>query len=586
MASFRIFLILSLISIILLSTVIPSITTNDGEDDEDLRYLEEIEDKSVGSAPLPDLSDSDDDQFHGDVDSDEIGEESESEQDLHDLDPDTYKVPVFDDKDVVVLTGGNFSDFIGKNKYVVVEFYAPWCGHSQALAPEYAAAATELKGEGVVLAKVDATEEDELAQKYDLQGFPTVYLFVEGEHKPYTAARNKEAIVTWIRKNTGPGLFNVTTLDDAERILTSRSKVVLGYLNFLVGPESDELAAASKLLDDISVYQTVNPDVANLFHIDPQVKRPALVLVKREAEKISHFDGQFVKTAISEFVISNKLPLVTTFNRDNAPSIFESSIKNHLLLFATLNISEKLIPVFQEAAKLFKGKLISIYVQVDDEDTGRPVANFFGLSGDGPSILAYSGTDARKFAMDGDVTLDNIKAFAEDFLEDRIKPYYKSDPIPETNDEDVKVVVANSFDKIVLDESKDVLLQIYAPWCGHCRSLEPIYKKLAKHLRGIDSLVIAKMDGTTNEHPGARKTGFPTVLFFPAGNKSSDPIKVDTEHSVVAYYKFLKKHASIPFKLQKPFSTPKGKPASGHETKSSDSKDSDKISSASTKEEL
>lgn len=103
------------------------------------------------------------------------------------------------------------------------------------------------------------------------------------------------------------------------------------------------------------------------------------------------------------------------------------------------------------------------------------------------------------------------------------------------NDGDVKIVVGNNFDDIVLDESKDVLLevchcnprnkihksigisffvrtqfnvrcviQIYAPWCGHCQALEPTYNKLAKHLRGIESLVIAKMDGTTNEHPRAK----------------------------------------------------------------------------------
>jgi protein disulfide-isomerase A1 len=47
-------------------------------------------------------------------------------------------------------------------------------------------------------------------------------------------------------------------------------------------------------------------------------------------------------------------------------------------------------------------------------------------------------------------------------------------------------------------------MQIYAPWCGHCQTLEPTYNKLAKHLRGIDSLVIAKMDGTNNEHPRAK----------------------------------------------------------------------------------
>nr|KJB20272.1 hypothetical protein B456_003G141300 [Gossypium raimondii] len=579
MASFRFFIAISLVSLILISTLTPSISKtakNDNvelDDDEDLRFLEETEGKKDAAPSHSHFNEEDDgDDEYPDLDDEEFG----NYHDFDDSDSDPYKEPEIDDKDVVVLKEGNFSDFIEKNKFVMVEFYAPWCGHCQALAPEYAAAATELKG-----------EENELAQEYDVQGFPTVYFFVDGEHKPYPGARNKEAIVTWIKKKIGPGISNITTIDEAERILTSESKVALGYLNSLVGPESEEIAAASRLQDDVSFYQTVNPDVAKLFHLDPQVKRPALVLVKMEAEKINYFDGRFVKTAISEFVFSNKLPLITIFTRESAPSIFESDIKKQILMFAALNISEKYLPSFQEAAKSFKGKLIFVYVQVDNEDFGRPVADYFGVSGDGPKLLAYTGNDdARKFVFDGEVTLDKIKAFGEDFLEDRLKPFYKSEPIPETNDGDVKVVVGNNFDEIVLDESKDVLLEIYAPWCGHCQALEPTYNKLAKHLRGIDSLVIAKMDGTTNEHPRAKSDGFPTILFFPAGNKSFDPITVDTDRTVVAFYKFLKKHASIPFKLQKPVSAPKAEAASTPETKGEESKESDKSSNGGLKDEL
>jgi protein disulfide-isomerase A1 len=41
---------------------------------------------------------------------------------------------------------------------------------------------------------------------------------------------------------------------------------------------------------------------------------------------------------------------------------------------------------------------------------------------------------------------------------------------------------------------------VYAPWCGHCKKLEPEYNRLGEVLQNIPSIVIAKMDGTKNEH--------------------------------------------------------------------------------------
>ncbi|XP_048536871.1 protein disulfide isomerase-like 1-4 [Triticum urartu] len=525
--------------------------------DIDLEYLIKNAglDDSTPSTPTDDPEDGAPD-FPGldadyDEDEDLFGDDDGPEED-------SSHPSAADEAHVLLLTAANFTAVLAARRHVMVEFYAPWCGHCRALAPHYAAAASALAEQGVdvALAKVDATEDHDLAQAHDVQGYPTLLFFIDGVPRDYSGERTKDAIVAWISKKLGPAVQNLTAVDEAEKVVTGDDVAVLAFLDHLSGAHSDELAAASRLEDTISFYQTTSPDVAKLFHIDPEAKRPSIVLLKKEEEKLTVFDGEFRASAIAEFVSANKIPLITTLTQETAPAIFDNPIKKQILLFAVAKESSKFLPIIKETAKSFKGKLLFVFVERDNEEVGEPVANYFGITGHETTVLAYTGNeDAKKFFFSGEISLDTIKEFAQDFLEDKLTPSYKSDPVPESNDEDVKVVVGKSLDQIVLDESKDVLLEVYAPWCGHCQSLEPIYNKLAKYLRGIDSLVIAKMDGTNNEHPRAKPDGFPTILFYPAGKKSFEPITFEGDRTVVEMYKFLKKHAAIPFKLKRPDSS-------------------------------
>ena len=112
-------------------------------------------------------------------------------------------------------------------------------------------------------------------------------------------------------------------------------------------------------------------------------------------------------------------------------------------------------------------------------------------------------------------------------------------------------MVGKTFDKIVKDKTKDVLIEMYAPWCGHCKQLEPIYKKLAKKLQSEKNLVIAKMDATANEVPDTYKVeGFPTIYFAPSDKKDS-PLKFDGGRTVEDFEKYLKEHGTVSFKSGK-----------------------------------
>lgn len=112
------------------------------------------------------------------------------------------KKPPSSDKNVLVLDDKNFDETIFKSKEMfIVAFYAPWCGHCQKLLPEWNAAATQLKGQ-IKLAKVDATVNQQLASRYQIQGYPTIKIFPPGDKtnsniEEYNGPRDEDGIVQY-----------------------------------------------------------------------------------------------------------------------------------------------------------------------------------------------------------------------------------------------------------------------------------------------------------------------------------------------------------------------------------------------------
>eukprot|EP00123_Amoebidium_parasiticum_P010799 comp20331_c0_seq1/m.25594 comp20331_c0_seq1/g.25594 ORF comp20331_c0_seq1/g.25594 comp20331_c0_seq1/m.25594 type:complete len:552 (-) comp20331_c0_seq1:375-2030(-) len=107
------------------------------------------------------------------------------------------------DTKVVVLTASNAADVLSANPLVMIKFYAPWCGHCKAMAPAYHDASRQLAADGskVVLATVNCDEHRALCQENGVTGFPTLFLFTNGQKgEKYSGQRTVTAISEYVRK--------------------------------------------------------------------------------------------------------------------------------------------------------------------------------------------------------------------------------------------------------------------------------------------------------------------------------------------------------------------------------------------------
>ncbi len=119
---------------------------------------------------------------------------------------------------------------------------------------------------------------------------------------------------------------------------------------------------------------------------------------------------------------------------------------------------------------MYKSDLIFSHSEIS-QNLGQRLCEFIGVtSADIDSVRAIKFKDGNllKYAIIN-FDFDSLNKFVQDFKDDKLEPYLKSDEIPATNNQPVKVVVGKNFEEIVLNNDNHVLLEAYAPWCGHCK---------------------------------------------------------------------------------------------------------------------
>lgn len=434
---------------------------------------------------------------------------------------------------VLELNNDNTKRAIDGNEYVLVLGYTPWCARSAELMPKFAEAATALKelGSPLLMAKIDAERYPKIASTLEIKGFPTLLLFVNGTSQPYTGGFSAEELVIWARKKTGVPIIRISSDAEASHFLKKHSMFVVGLFEKFEGSDYDEFTKAAEMDNEIQFVETSNAEIAK--HLFPNFKPTSLFLglVKREPEKYTEYEGTFSTDGIMQFLDDNKFPLITELTELNAARVYSSTNKLQVLIIAEPDDFKKLVEPLQDVARKFKSKIMFIFVDIREDNLAKPFLTMFGLEESKDSVVvSFNYSSSLKYLLESDTTPTSIEDFCSGLLSETVSPYYKSQPIPDNKNMSILTVVGKTFDELILNSPENILLEIYTPWCITCETTSKQMEKLAKHFKGLDNLIFARVDAFLNEHPKLQVDDYPTLLFYSADDKTN-PIPLPTKSS-------------------------------------------------------
>eukprot|EP00168_Porphyra_purpurea_P019985 TRINITY_DN81_c0_g1_i2.p1 TRINITY_DN81_c0_g1~~TRINITY_DN81_c0_g1_i2.p1 ORF type:complete len:523 (+),score=204.04 TRINITY_DN81_c0_g1_i2:185-1753(+) len=464
------------------------------------------------------------------------------------------------DDAVVSLTTKTFDDVVAKESLVLVKFTAPWCGHCQALTEPFAAAASDLK-DTAVLADVDATAEEKLAEKYEIQGFPTIKMFVNGSFlTDYKGDRSTAAIVSFVKRATLPPFED---LADAAAVKTFAEAAAA----------ADETTAVYAVAPTDEVTTAFRAAVFALRDTFPDTMKFASVASAAAAAELAGDSGKTIKVGdivvvsadksveikpdgdqgIDAWVKALAVPVFAEFSQANS-ELYTEGEKAVAVIFTKSNKKEgKGVAEMEKLAIANKGNSKLNFAYVDNSELSQ-FSDYLGLKSVVPQIAIYSFASDVKFLMPEESRGDKfteaaLSAWIKEYLDGKLVPLKKSQPIPESNDGPIKEVVGDTWESVVEDTEKDVLIMTHAEWCGHCKAAMPKLEAAAKALSGVSTVVIARMDGTENDAPEAYKAkGFPTIHFFSAG-KEQKGMEYDGGRTAREFVAYLKEHATHKFEF-------------------------------------
>jgi protein disulfide-isomerase len=206
-----------------------------------------------------------------------------------------------------------------------VKFYAPWCGHCQALAPSWKEMAKEMK-DILNVGEVNCEVESRLCEDARVSAFPTMYFFRGGQRVEYTGLRGLGDLLSYTKKAVGPG-SSIEDVDAATFKELEQTEEVLFLYFYDDATTSEDFRAMDRLtlslVGHARIVKTSSAALAGRFKISTW---PRLLVVRDE--RASYYNALAPKDmrdfrAVLAWMQTVWLPIVPELTASNAREIMD-----------------------------------------------------------------------------------------------------------------------------------------------------------------------------------------------------------------------------------------------------------------------
>jgi len=407
----------------------------------------------------------------------------------------------------------------------------------------------------VPFARIDCTKNEKTCQDHKVDSYPAVILFREGkEPVKFAGTRTATEIVNFVVKKTSSPLIPLLTVEDIDNFIIHEPSIV-GFFSSESDPKYakfEEIASRPEFeTSHFSVVIGPSKDTLNRYNISslPAVK----IFRETEVGEDIEFNKNDWDNTLRNWILIAGTPLVDEIGPNNF--IRYKTLGNRLVIgFFDRSDEESLAVGLELLKKLAKlSEFSDIKFGWSDGKMYSQQAERFGASGTKYPVYIttlLSKDESLAFDENKFPTFKELKKWITAVNTGDFKSFIRSEPLPIHNDDPVLIAVGKTV-RDIISQPKDVLLDIYAPWCGHCNELAPTLEKLAERMEPVDSIVIAKINGDANQYNHIAQglfEGYPTLIFYPAKHKSN-AIKYSGDRSFKDIFSFLKKNADIKFEL-------------------------------------